>query len=247
MSGGRRGRRPGGGDSREVIAAAARRQFAAQGYPRTSIRSVAAEAGVDPRLVQHFFGSKQELFVSVVELPFDPAEAFEGILGPGVEGLGERLAAFVIGTLTGPEVSVLTGMIRAATSEEQAAAMVRELVSTRLLGPLAARVSADRPELRASLLAAQVVGLQMARNVVGLPALVEADHDELVAALGPLFQHLLTGDLGTPAQAGDRPRAGYGEPASTDLGAKAPGRRGASTALATPAAPNPRTPTAGHP
>lgn len=196
MTGTRRGRRPGGSDTREVIAAAARRQFAAQGYPHTSIRGVAAEAGVDPKLVQHFFGSKQELFVAVVDLPFDPAEVFPRLLGQDVEGVGRRLAEFVTSTLSGPGMTVLTGIVRAAASEEQAATMVRELVSTRLLGPLAAGVGADRPRLRASLLAAQVVGLHMARNVVGLPALVQAEQDELVAALGPLFQHLLTGELG---------------------------------------------------
>lgn len=195
MSPARRGRRPGGGDSRDDIAAAARRQFAALGYPKTSIRSVAAEAGVDPKLVQHFFGSKQELFVSVVELPFDPDEVFERLLGPGTEGLGDRLAAFVTGILVGPQAAVFSGMIRAAASEDEAATMVRELVAGRLLGPLAARVAIDQPELRTSLLAAQVVGLQMARNIVGLPALREVDPRRLAAALGPVFQQILTGDM----------------------------------------------------
>ena len=47
----RRGRRPGAPDTRAGILAAARAQFAAQGFTRTTIRGVAREAGVDPALV----------------------------------------------------------------------------------------------------------------------------------------------------------------------------------------------------
>src|SRR4051794_41354956 len=87
-AGGQRGRRPAGSDSREEIVVAARRQFGELGYRRASMRGIAAEAGVDPRLILHFFGSKQELFVAVVDLPFDPATTFEQVLAAGAGGLG---------------------------------------------------------------------------------------------------------------------------------------------------------------
>ena len=70
----RSGRRPGPSGTREAILAAARSQFAAQGYDRTSMRGIAAEAGVDQALVAHFFGAKQRLFVEVVRLPFEPSQ-----------------------------------------------------------------------------------------------------------------------------------------------------------------------------
>ena len=70
----RPGRPAGGTQTREQIAAAARGQFAGLGYERTTIRGVAKEAGVDPALVHHFFGSKQRLFLSVTELPLQPEE-----------------------------------------------------------------------------------------------------------------------------------------------------------------------------
>jgi AcrR family transcriptional regulator len=191
-----RGRRPAGSGTREAIAAAARRQFGDVGYQRASLRSIAGEAGVDPRLVLHFFGSKQQLFASVVELPFDPATAFDAILGPGEQGLGRRVAEFVLAVLDSPEGRrTITGLIRAAASEEEAAATIREMVARRLLLPLAARVGRERPELRASLVASQIVGLAMARHVVGLTALATASHAELVAALAPVFDHYLTGRL----------------------------------------------------
>ena len=121
-----RGRRPGGGETRDAIMAAARRQFGELGYRRASMRRIAGEAGVDPRLILHFFGSKQALFVAVVDLPFDPETTFERLLGAGEEGLGRRLAEFVLTVLDSPQgLRTLTGLVRAAASEEEAAALVR--------------------------------------------------------------------------------------------------------------------------
>uniref|UniRef100_UPI003567DD8E helix-turn-helix domain-containing protein n=1 Tax=Nocardioides sp. TaxID=35761 RepID=UPI003567DD8E len=57
--------------TREQIRDAARRLFGEHGFPGTSLRQIAAEAGVDVRLVSHYFGSKADLFVAAVDLPFD--------------------------------------------------------------------------------------------------------------------------------------------------------------------------------
>ncbi|HET8768799.1 MAG TPA: helix-turn-helix domain-containing protein, partial [Pedococcus sp.] len=51
-----RGRRPGGADTRAGIVAAARAEFAENGYDATSLRAVARRAEVDPALVHHYFG-----------------------------------------------------------------------------------------------------------------------------------------------------------------------------------------------
>jgi AcrR family transcriptional regulator len=56
-----RGRRPAGSGTRLAIEEAARRRFAEVAYPRTTMRAIAADAGVGPRLIAHFFGSKQKL------------------------------------------------------------------------------------------------------------------------------------------------------------------------------------------
>ena len=90
---GTRGRRPAGSGTREAILAAASRAFAEQGYPRTTLRGIARDAGVDTRLVTHYFGSKQDLFIAVVELPFDPEQVMPAAPRPGPRGVGVRLAA----------------------------------------------------------------------------------------------------------------------------------------------------------
>jgi AcrR family transcriptional regulator len=162
------------------------------------MRGIARGAGVDPRMILHFFGSKQALFTSTIDLPFEPEATFELLFAEGVEGIGRRVAEFILSVLDDPRGrSTVTGIIRAAVSEPEAAALVRELLTQRLLTPLARQVSHDRPELRASLIGAQVVGLVMARYVVSLEPLKAASHEDLVQTLTPVFEYYLLGDLPT--------------------------------------------------
>ena len=76
----RTGRRPGNQDTREAIIAAAREAFAEKGYDRASIRAIATGAGVDPALVHHYFGTKDQLFLATVNAPIDPGEILPRVL-----------------------------------------------------------------------------------------------------------------------------------------------------------------------
>ncbi len=192
----RSGRRTGDTITRERITEAARRQFAEVGYDRTSLRSIAQEAGVDPTLVSHFYGSKAKLFVSVVELPFDPPEVLSRLLADDPATVGPRLAHFVLGVLESEhDRQRLVGLVRAAATEPEAARLVRDLVSREIFVPLTARISADHADLRASLLGSQLVGLVMARHIVQVEPLASSPPEAIAAIIGPLFQHLLTGKL----------------------------------------------------
>ena len=93
------------------------------------------------RLITHFFGSKQQLFAAVVELPFDPEAVFPMLLSGSDDGLGGRLAEFILNVLENPQSrNIVTGIIRAAASEEAAAAQIRDRVVARMLTPLAEHV-----------------------------------------------------------------------------------------------------------
>lgn len=195
----RAGRRPGASGTREAILAAAGTLFTEHGFQSTTVRAVAAAADVDPALVHHFFGTKERLFVEAMRLPIDPATFIPQLLGPGLDGLGERLARGILAIVTQPAAgttaSPLLGLLRSATTHPEAARMLREFIGATILDRVAAAIQADRPQLRAALCGSQIVGLLMAREVVGVPALVGADSDELAAAYGPVLQHYLTGDL----------------------------------------------------
>ena len=193
----RTGRRPGPSDTREAIARAARMSFASQGYERTSIRSVATTAGVDPALIMRFYGSKQELFKQIVELPFDPGEVLPTVIGKDHDTAGERVAQFVVGIFADEEaLGRLLAIVRVAASEPSAAELVRQIITERVLAPVVKHLGSSDAELRAALVSSQIVGLLQARYVVGLSALVDATDEQLVRALAPNLQRYLTGDLG---------------------------------------------------
>jgi len=174
--------------------AEARRQFGEAGYAPTTLRSVAAGAGVDPRLVLHYFGSKRGLFLEAVELPMDPS-AIASLALRGESGtVGERVAALILSVLDDPTSrDVLMGILRSAVTDAEAAGLVRDILSERVLLPIAREVSADRPELRASMVASQVIGLAIARHVVGLEPVASASRETLIAALAPAITHYLEG------------------------------------------------------
>jgi AcrR family transcriptional regulator len=195
-----RGRRPGTSGTREAILAAARRQFAERGYDRTSLRGIAAEAGVDPGLVSHFFGSKQRLFVEVVEFPFDPAEVLPRVFAGDRATIGTRLAKVIVSLLENPDSRArIIGVVRAAASEPEAARMVRDLLMREIWAPAAELLGADDAELRMNLVGSQVVGLVMARYVVGAEPLASLPPEALVDAVGPTLQRYLAEPLESPS------------------------------------------------
>lgn len=192
----RSGRRPGRSGTREAIIAAAERQFAEIGYDRASLRSIAREAGVDPALVVHYFGSKQRLFVEVVELPFDPATMVRDVFGGDPETVGERLAGFLLSVLDDPAARRrIVGLVRAAASEPEAGRMVRELISREVLARVVETLGVDDVAVRADLVGSQIMGLVMARHVIRIEPLASLPAPAIAAAIAPNLQRYLTGPL----------------------------------------------------
>ena len=160
------------------------------------MRQVALEVGVDPALVTHYFGTKLDLFLAVVELPIDPVALIDHVVSGGADGAGARLATAVLDVLD-DEVRrrPMVGMIRAATAEPEAARLVRDFLTRNLLVPIAQRLEADDPEYRASLVMSQVVGVTLARYIVGIQPLATHPRERVAADLGATLQRYLLGDL----------------------------------------------------
>jgi AcrR family transcriptional regulator len=193
----RPGRRPGTSGTREAILAAAARHFADSGYDRASLRGIAAEAAVDQKLILHFFGSKQRLFVAAVGLPLNPAEVLPAILAGDRDSIGERIAKLLVDVLEQPALHQrLTGVVRAAASEPEVARMVREFLTRELFAPAAQMLGTDDGPLRANLVGSQIVGLVMARYVIAIEPLASTPPTTVAATIAPTLQRYLVGPLG---------------------------------------------------
>ena len=196
----RTGRRPGVSGTREAILDAARRAFAEQGYQHATIRGVADLAGVDPALVHHYFGTKQELFVAAVQLPVNPVEQLMAVLDQDPGQAGRRMVETFLSVWDHAATqNPLLALIRSAVGDEHAAAMLREFITEEVLGQIAHRLGSADARLRASLVGSQIIGLAMARYIVKVEPLASAPPTQVVAAVGPTLQRYLTGDLADPA------------------------------------------------
>ncbi len=186
------GRRPGTSETREEILSAARRLFGERGYDGTTIRAMAAEAGVNPALVHHFFGTKEQVFVAALDFPFNPAEAFQRIMpGPRHE-FGQRVVHYFLTVWNNPQTrEPLLALIRSATTNEQAATTFRQFVGATLLGRVADALRIPRLELNAAM--AQMVGVALLRYVIKIEPLASASDDEIVQLVAPIIQRYIDG------------------------------------------------------
>ncbi|OJF13286.1 TetR/AcrR family transcriptional regulator [Couchioplanes caeruleus] len=193
----RSGRRPGNQDTKQSILEAARTIFAERGFDKASIRAIAGEAGVDPALVHHYFGTKEKLFLASVNAPVNPAELIPKALAGPREEAGARLVALVLSVWDSPAGGAAVALMRSALSNEWTARLMREFVLTQVLRRAVAELGIDAEEapVRAALVATQIAGLAVVRYVLKAEPVASADPQRLVAAVGPSVQRYLTEDL----------------------------------------------------
>jgi AcrR family transcriptional regulator len=192
----RTGRRRGESSTRQAILDAAKELFAERGYAGATMRAIAAEAGVDAALVVHFFGNKANLLVEAVEWPFDPEIAMPVLLADGRRNVGRKLVTLFV-TVWDHEGSrnPIVTLLRAATTEPQAAERLNDFLTKKMFAPLMDRLNVDRPELRANLVASQMVGVGITRYIVRLEPIASAKPEEVVDLIAPTIQRYLTGKL----------------------------------------------------
>ncbi|MEV1052335.1 TetR family transcriptional regulator [Streptomyces sp. NPDC049887] len=182
-----------GPGARERILEAAREEFAERGYDKTSVRGIAKAAGVDPALVHHYFGTKDEVFAAAIEVSFEPALVLPAILGEGKDGVGERLARYFVGVWENPvSRAPLLAILRSALTHEAAAKVLRGFVLRRMLERIAADLDVPDPKFRAELAASHMIGIAILRYVVQVEPLATVDPEEIVSMVAPTLQRYLT-------------------------------------------------------
>ncbi|MFD4633614.1 TetR family transcriptional regulator [Streptomyces sp. NPDC058284] len=181
--------------TRDQILRAAREEFSERGYEKTSVRGIAKAAGVDPALVHHYFGTKEQVFEAAITVAFAPALDAPAAIEEGpLDAVGERLTRFIFGIWENPATRApVLAIVRSAMNNDTAAAVFRRLVAAQLLGRIAHRLDLPDAELRAELAAAQLVGIAMLRYVIKVEPLASADVEQIVARVAPVVQGHLTG------------------------------------------------------
>lgn len=192
----RRGRRAGGEDTKTALLEAAREVFIERGYEGATVRAIAAKAGVDAAMVNHWFGGKENLFAkAVLQVPVDPTTLVERLLDGPPDAIGERIVRTFLTIWDATGGGPFAALVRSVTSHEGVAKVLREFFLNAVFKRLAAALGTDQVEFRATLCASQVIGMGMVRYVVKFEPLASADHDTMVAAVAPNLQRYLDGDL----------------------------------------------------
>ncbi len=189
----RTGRRAGNLDTREAILAVARQRFGTRGYDATSLRSIAAEAQVDPALLIHYFSTKEGLFAAVMGLFQRPSELLGDLGSLPLGEAAEKVVRVYLEMVDSDESrNAILSLVRSAVSNEKAAGMLREFLSQEFLSVVTSLCDKPDAGLRASLIASQLIGIAMLRHVIQVEPLAGAKRDDIVALVAPRIEAYLT-------------------------------------------------------
>lgn len=186
-------------DVRDAVLDAARAAFHARGYVRTSVKGVAAAAGVAPEVVNRYWNSKESLFAAAMRLPFDPSSAVPELMAPGLDGMGERLTRATLDMLQDDQTRQdLIEMFQAGASATKAARGMQDFIERSFVDRLVRILGVPDARLRVNLIMSYLLGVATARYVVRLEPLASMPEDEVVKLVSPTIQNWL--DISKPLQ-----------------------------------------------
>ena len=167
--------------------------FADAGYDKTSVRDVAATAGVDPAMIRHYFGSKAELFRATMGWPFEPAEIATRITGGDRGEIGERLTRVFFEAWEHPESRApLLAILRGAATHHESANLVRQFIQGQVYSEIASGLAEPDAELRIDLAMAQLLGIAYLRHILRVEPIASTPVEELVKRVAPVVSRHLT-------------------------------------------------------
>ncbi|MFV8164015.1 TetR/AcrR family transcriptional regulator [Mycobacterium sp. 134] len=192
----RPGRPAGPSDRRERILASARELFSRNGIDKTSIRAIAADAGVDAALVHHYFGTKTQLFAAAIHIPIDPMTVIGRLKEVPVEQIGHTLPSILLPLWDSEIGKGFVATLRSILAGNDVS-LVRSFLQEIIIGEIGPRV--DNPpgssRVRIQFVASQLVGVAMARYILELDPFATLPADQIAETIAPTLQRYLTGDL----------------------------------------------------
>lgn len=192
----RPGRPAGTSDTRDRILTNARALFAQNGIDKTSIRAVAAAADVDPALVHHYFGTKQQLFAAAIHIPIDPTAVIAQFREVPVDQLGLTIPSVLLALWDSELGAGLIATLRSILAGNEVTLM-RSFLREVIVAEIGKRVD-DPPGsgvTRVEFVASQLIGVVMARYIIGLEPLASMPVERVAAMIAPNLQRYLTGEL----------------------------------------------------
>lgn len=192
----RPGRPAGPSDKRERILTSARELFARNGIDKTSIRSIAADAGVDAALVHHYFGTKTQLFAAAIHIPIDPMTVISRLKEVPVDQIGHTLPSILLPLWDSEIGKGFVATLRSILAGNDVS-LVRSFLQDIIIGEIGPRV--DNPpgssRIRIQFVASQLVGVAMARYILELEPFATLPADQIAETIAPTLQRYLTGEL----------------------------------------------------
>lgn len=192
----RPGRPPGISDTRDRILVSARELFSRNGIDNTSIRAVAAGAGVDPALVHHYYGTKQKLFAAAIHIPIDPMEVIKPLRDVPVEEIGYKLPSILLPLWDSEIGKGFLATLRSLLAGSDVS-LIRSFLQEVIAVEVGKRVD-DPPgsgPIRVQFVASQLVGVMMARYILELEPFRSLPVQQIAETIAPNLQRYLTGDL----------------------------------------------------
>jgi AcrR family transcriptional regulator len=170
--------------------------FARNGIHKTSVRAVAAAAGVDSALVHHYFGTKEQLFAAAVHIPIDPNVVLSRLREVPVEELGHTLPCVLLPMWDSEVGAGMTATLRSMLAGSQVN-LFRAFLQEVIAEQIGSRVD-DPPGsgvIRIQFVASQLVGVAMARYVIELEPFASLPIQQIAETIAPNLQRYLTGNL----------------------------------------------------
>lgn len=192
----KRGPREDRGVLTERIVATARGLFAEHGYAATSMRSVAQNAGVDPRLVGYYFASKQALLEACLVPPPGFLKGVADATTSALETRGQTLVRFLLKSWEDRDSSeVLRSIILIAAHEPVALARLQLIIRGGLISAVAENLDDHERLIRGGLIATQMLGLAMTRYIWRIEPIATLSEAEIVQYIAPTIQRYLSSPL----------------------------------------------------
>jgi AcrR family transcriptional regulator len=198
-------------DAASAVLAAARVAFASRGYASTTMKGVAAAAGVAPGVVKSLYVNKERLLAAAMRLPFDPAEAVPEMIAPGLDGMGERLVRMTLRLMGDADVRAdLTRLLGSDTGRSASGAAARvamspdagpaalsqlrfmaEYLQVAVIDRVVSAAGVPDARLRVTLISSYLVGIATTRYLLRVEPIASVSDDDIVALVAPTIQALL--------------------------------------------------------